>query len=87
MALKKIRLENEEEGVVFLHKILEGIVDKSYGIEVAKLAGLPKDVTDRAKTILMNLEEGILEKSIKKRERAHRKVEEKVGEEQISMFK
>ena len=79
--------ENEEEGVVFLHKILEGIVDKSYGIEVAKLAGLPKDVTDRAKTILMNLEEGILEKSIKKRERAHRKVEEKVGEEQISMFK
>jgi len=48
--------ENEKEGVVFLYKIVEGGVDQSYGIEVAKLAGLPKEVTDRANEILQGLE-------------------------------
>ena len=46
--------------VVFLHKILEGGADKSYGIQVARLAGVPKVVVDRAKTILRNLEESEL---------------------------
>jgi len=46
--------------IVFLHKILEGGADKSYGIQVARLAGVPKPVIDRAKTILGNLEESEL---------------------------
>jgi len=46
--------------VVFLHKILEGGADKSYGIQVARLAGVPKAIIDRAKTILVNLEESEL---------------------------
>jgi DNA mismatch repair protein MutS len=46
--------------VVFLRKILEGGTDKSYGIQVARLAGIPKAVLDRAKDILRNLEESEL---------------------------
>ncbi len=48
------------EQVVFLHKILEGGADKSYGIQVARLAGVPKVIIDRAKIILGNLEESEL---------------------------
>ena len=43
--------------VIFLHKILPGGTDKSYGIQVARLAGLPKEVVARAKEVLANLEE------------------------------
>jgi DNA mismatch repair protein MutS len=43
--------------VIFLHKIVAGGTDKSYGIQVARLAGVPKEVVQRAKTILNNLEE------------------------------
>jgi len=50
--------ENEQEGVVFLYKIVAGGVDRSYGIEVAKLAGLPGEVVSKAKQILIDLEEG-----------------------------
>jgi DNA mismatch repair protein MutS len=42
--------------VVFLHKILPGGTDKSYGIHVAKLAGIPKTILDRSKEILGELE-------------------------------
>lgn len=48
--------ENEKEGVVFLYKIVDGGVDKSYGIEVAKLAGLPVEVVSRARGVLDELE-------------------------------
>ena len=44
------------EEVVFLHKILPGGTDKSYGIHVAKLAGLPKTILERSKEILEELE-------------------------------
>ena len=46
--------------VIFLHKILPGGTDKSYGIQVARLAGLPKEVIQRAKEVLANLEEAEL---------------------------
>jgi len=46
--------------VIFLHKILPGGTDKSYGIQVARLAGLPKEVIQRAKEVLSNLEEAEL---------------------------
>ncbi len=42
--------------VVFLHKILPGGTDKSYGIHVAKLAGVPKPILERSKEILEELE-------------------------------
>jgi DNA mismatch repair protein MutS len=46
-------IENETQ-VIFLHEIIKGAADKSYGIHVAELAGLPMDVIDRAKTLLKN---------------------------------
>jgi DNA mismatch repair protein MutS len=46
--------------IVFLRKIVEGGTDKSYGIQVARLAGVPKNVLERAKEILSNLEESEL---------------------------
>ncbi len=46
-----------QDDVVFLHKIVEGAADKSYGIHVARLAGVPREVVERAKEILWRLEE------------------------------
>jgi DNA mismatch repair protein MutS len=46
--------------IIFLRKIVEGGTDKSYGIQVARLAGVPKEVLERAKVILGNLEESEL---------------------------
>ncbi len=47
----------EEDGkVTFLHKVKEGPIDKSYGIHVARLAGLPEDLLDRADKILKTYE-------------------------------
>ena len=48
------------DAIVFLRKIVEGGTDKSYGIQVARLAGVPKEVLERAKQILSNLEESEL---------------------------
>ncbi len=52
--LKNIHVSAKEEDgeITFLHKIEEGSVDKSYGIHVAKLAGLPKRLINRAESIL-----------------------------------
>jgi len=45
------------EQIIFLRKIVPGGADKSYGIHVARLAGLPKEILDRAKDILAHLED------------------------------
>ncbi len=45
-----------QDEIVFLHKIAEGSADKSYGIHVARLAGVPEDVLDRAEDVLVELE-------------------------------
>ena len=52
--LKNVHVSaQEEEGkITFLHKVKQGAVDKSYGIHVASLAHLPKEVIDRANEIL-----------------------------------
>ncbi|KAA2237306.1 DNA mismatch repair protein MutS [Salinarimonas soli] len=44
--------------VVFLHEVVPGVADRSYGIQVARLAGLPPAVIERARTILSELERG-----------------------------
>ena len=56
--IKNIHVEAiEKDGkVTFLHKVKEGAVDKSYGIHVAKLAGLPNDVLNRAQEVLNHYE-------------------------------
>ena len=53
-----IAVEEEGERIVFLHKILLGSANKSYGIHVARLAGLPEEVIQGARIKLSALEEG-----------------------------
>ena len=53
---------SESKGeIVFLRKVVQGSASKSYGIEVARLAGLPKSVIERAREILTNLEQNELD--------------------------
>ena len=49
---KHVSAEEKDGEITFLHKVKDGSVDKSYGINVARLANLPKEVTDRASEIL-----------------------------------
>ena len=51
-----VRVKEWNGDVVFLHEVIPGAADRSYGIQVAKLAGLPNAVTERAKVILAELE-------------------------------
>ena len=52
-----VAVSEVDDNIIFLRKIVEGGADQSYGIEVAKLAGLPNEVINRAKEILESLEE------------------------------
>ncbi|MFC1511391.1 DNA mismatch repair protein MutS, partial [Candidatus Margulisiibacteriota bacterium] len=56
--MKNMNVLVKEEGdhITFLHKVVEGTADKSYGIQVAKLAGFPKAVVERAKQVYEKLE-------------------------------
>lgn len=53
-----VRVREWRGGIVFLHEVLQGAADRSYGIQVAKLAGLPDDVLARAEEVLRALEQG-----------------------------
>ena len=52
-----VAVTHEGDEIVFLHQLIEGGASKSYGIQVAQLAGLPTAVTERAKSVLATLEE------------------------------
>lgn len=56
--LKNVHVEAREEGeeITFLHKVMKGAADKSYGIHVARLAGMPQDLLKRASEILNSYE-------------------------------
>jgi DNA mismatch repair protein MutS len=58
-----VQVREQRSGIAFLRRIVPGAADKSYGIAVAQLAGMPAAVVDRAKEILANLEEGELAES------------------------
>ena len=51
-----IGVKEEKDDIIFLHKLEEGGTDKSYGIQVAKLAGMPKSVIERSRQIMNKLE-------------------------------
>ncbi|MCA9765267.1 MAG: DNA mismatch repair protein MutS [Carnobacterium sp.] len=84
----------EEDGeLIFLHKMLPGAADKSYGIHVAKLAGLPTDLLTRAATILERLEkkeEWVLEATVQETKETKNIVSQKnktvEKDEQLSLF-
>ncbi len=52
-----VRVKEWKGDVVFLHEIAPGVADRSYGIQVARLAGLPRPVIERARAVLHQLEE------------------------------
>ena len=58
----KILIKEEHDERTFLRKITEGSIDRSYGIQVANLANLPEEVIERAKEILIQLEESDINK-------------------------
>ena len=49
-------MREQGEEILFLRKIIPGIADRSYGIHVARLAGIPKPILKRAQQVLENLE-------------------------------
>jgi DNA mismatch repair protein MutS len=51
-----MRVKEWQGDVVFLHEVIAGAADRSYGIQVAKLAGLPPTVIERAKVVLAQIE-------------------------------
>ena len=51
-----VAVKEWNEQIIFLRKVVEGAADKSYGIQVAKLAGIPRTIIDRAREILITLE-------------------------------
>ena len=58
VACATMRVKEWKDNVVFLHEVAPGAADRSYGIQVAKLAGLPKAVIERSREVLRALEEG-----------------------------
>jgi len=58
LACVTMRVREWNDTIVFLHEVVPGVADRSYGIHVAKLAGLPGDVVARAQEVLAALEEG-----------------------------
>jgi len=74
-----VAVKEWNDEIVFLHKIIPGSTDDSYGIYVAKLAGIPQEVIKRAKKILTQLE---LNADLKEQLKA-----KSTGEEQMTLFK
>ena len=64
--IKNVHVSAEENNgnIVFLHKVMNGAIDKSYGINVASLAGLPKEVIARANEILVGHESNKKDKKV-----------------------
>ncbi|MFA5509072.1 MAG: DNA mismatch repair protein MutS, partial [Vulcanimicrobiota bacterium] len=54
----RVAVREDRENIVFLHRIVPGGADRSYGIHVASLAGVPEPVLERAKNLLDRLERG-----------------------------
>ena len=53
-----VAVAEQGDDIVFLHRVLPGGADQSYGVHVAQLAGMPRSVVDRARELLFQLEEG-----------------------------
>ena len=76
----QVSVKEEPGNVVFLRKVIPGGADKSYGIEVAKMAGLPKELLERARNI-MNTMYGKQKTSIKRES-----IKSQIETGQLSLF-
>ncbi|HHT9111280.1 MAG TPA: DNA mismatch repair protein MutS [Candidatus Brocadiaceae bacterium] len=74
------------EEIIFLRKIVEGGTDKSYGIHVARLAGIPREIVQRARIILNNLEAATLDVNGKPKFAPMKTLQEKRLPLQLKLF-
>jgi len=81
-----VLVKEQGDRITFLRKIVPGAADKSYGIHVARLAGLPQTVLERAQEILRNLEEGEFEAEGTPKLARHRAQRKKIGSSQMNLF-
>ena len=63
----RVAVKEWDDRIVFVRKIIPGGADRSYGIQVARLAGVPKPVLDRAKGVLEKLERSDLQTGVAKK--------------------
>jgi DNA mismatch repair protein MutS len=85
-----IDVREHNNDIVFLHKIIAGVANRSYGIAVAKMAGMPEKIVERAEQVLSNLESGdentVPPKAQKARSSVKPVVEEPESKSQLSLF-
>ncbi len=81
-----VLVREKNDRIAFLRKIVPGAADKSYGIQVARLAGLPNEVIERAREILTNLEEGEFGESGQPKLAEHRPKKAKSDKNQLHLF-
>ena len=58
LSCNTMRVKEWKNEVIFLHEVMPGVANRSYGIHVARLAGLPEQVLNRAENLLISFEEG-----------------------------
>jgi DNA mismatch repair protein MutS len=80
-----VAVKEWEDNIAFLHKIVDGAADKSYGIHVARLAGIPSPVNERAKQVMAQLEAEHLDEDGRPRIAAKRK-RRRGGDIQLTLF-
>ena len=84
----RINVKEYNGSVIFLHKIARGGANKSFGIEVASLAGVPKEICDRAKEIVALLESSDVSLHLDEIETQHTaRSNNKLGNEVVSILK
>ncbi len=69
-----IAVAEQGDDIVFLHKVLPGAADRSYGVHVAQLAGIPPSVVDRARQLLVQLEEDSGDFALKRQGDSHQQL-------------
>jgi len=79
-----IAVKEFNDEILFLHRLVDGSTNRSYGVQVARLAGVPRPVIDRAKEILASLEEGTGDITIERPRPVRRKKQAASG--QPSLF-
>ncbi len=83
-----IAVREWNDTIIFLHKLIQGGANRSYGIQVAGLAGVPQHVVDRAETILKEIEQGDLDKQNPNigHSSVRRKKKQKSHPDQLTLF-
>ena len=81
-----IDVREHNNDIVFLHKIIPGVANRSYGIAVAKMAGMPANIVARAEDVLLNLESKTPSAPIPEKKSVKPLVKEDIKKPQLSLF-